>query len=177
MSIALAREALLKIWPHGPDYEHPQAKVALAELEDAEKREAELIAALTGMAYQYLPARGGKLHHDCMSAGELLFEVLGWPDTGQPMDQQCLCEVPGCGEGWTCGVNGKDEKYHSFCGKHYAEWRVDNEETPEQRDQRWTEDLRRGGMSDEQITEHKAMLKKQAEAWKIGPPAAPEVKS
>lgn len=172
MSITHAREALLKIWPSGPQCEHTEARRAFAELDDAETREAELVAALTSMAYQYLPARGGKLHHDCLSAGELLFDVLGWPDDGQPMDPSCLCEVPGCGEGWTCGVNGRDGKYHTFCGKHYAEWNAaGNGETPEQADKRWTEDLRKSGMIDEQITEHKAMLKKQREAWKAGPPA------
>lgn len=84
-------------------------------IESLRQQLAEAKAALEGMCYQYLPTRGGKLHHDYMSAGEDAFEVLGWPDSGQPLPELSLCGVDGCRRivvyGW------KDEQ--GACSRHY----------------------------------------------------------
>jgi hypothetical protein len=176
-AINAARSALLLIWPDGPQCQHTHARTAFAALDKAEDREKELVEALEAMCGQYLAVRDGKLHHDCMSAGELAFDVLGWPDDGKPLDKEHLCEVEGCGNGWTCGWNGKDGKYHTLCNDHFKPWLdAGNGETPEQADERWTNDLRQIGMTDEQIAEHKTNTKLQQEQWKALHAKMPEPK-
>jgi hypothetical protein len=164
--ITAAREALLKIWPSGAECEHTHARLVFAALDAAEKRDAELVEALTAMCGQYLTVRNGKLHHDYMSAGELAFEVLGWEDSGHVLDPEHLCEVSGCGEAWSCGVHGKDGKYHTLCNTHYNEWiEAGNQETPEQADARWTSALIHGGMTADEAEAHKAKIRAQHAQW------------
>ena len=165
-AINTAREAMLRIWPRGPECEHADARIVFEALDDATKREAELAEALSAMCHQYLRVEHGKLHHDFMSAGEAAFDALDWPDSGQPLDASCLCEVPGCGEGWTCGANGKDEKYHTLCSAHFREW-IDagHHETEEQHDARLTNDLIKSGMSLDEVAAHKAANKADREGW------------
>ena len=162
-----AKAALLLVWPRGVDCEHQHARDAFAALEKAEAQANELAEALSSMCHQYLRVEDGKLHHDCMSAGEAAFDALDWPETGQPLDKSCLCEVDGCGQGWTCGANGNDGRYHTFCSKHYGEWmEAGNHETPEQAEARWHNDLINAGMSEIDAQAHMARVREQQQQWK-----------
>lgn len=90
-----------------------------------------LRSALEGMCHQYLRVEGGRLHHDFMSAGEEAFEALGWDDMGHPVDKSCLCEVPGCGKGWTCGTIDAAGVYHCTCHDHVPARALLPHETPD----------------------------------------------
>ncbi len=89
-----------------------KADAAMAEI-------AQLRDALESMCHQYLSVRNGKLHHDFMSAGEAAFECLGWPDTGHPVDAECLCDVPECGNRSDSGTPMPDGSYARRCFRHY----------------------------------------------------------
>jgi hypothetical protein len=161
-----ARLELLKVWPRGVDCEHIAAREAFKLLDKAEAQAEQLAEALSSMCHQYLRVEDGKLHHDFMSAGEAAFEALDWPDTGQPLSKECLCEVEGCGQGWSCGANGKDGEYHTFCSKHYDEWiKAGNNETAEQHDARWHSDLINSGMSEIDAQAHMANVRQQQQQW------------
>jgi len=166
LHITQARSALLEIWPAGAQCEHTKAREAFIALDAADQRNSDLVQALEAMCGQYLSVRNGKLQHDCMSAGELAFDVLGWPDSGKVLDPEQLCEVAGCGEAWSCGVFGKDEKYHTFCGKHHSEWHhAGNGETQEQGDARWHAGLIKGGMTEEDAQAHMAKIRSMHTQW------------
>jgi hypothetical protein len=174
-AINAARAALTLIWPGGAECVECGPGVRVFALDAAEKREAELVEALEAMCGQYLSVRDGKLHHDFMSAGELAFDALGWEDTGHPLDASQLCEVPGCGQAWSCGANGKDDKYHTFCHNHFNEWiAAGHHETQEQADARWTKNLRDSGMSDEEVAAHQEKIRNMHSQWKALQDKMPE---
>lgn len=164
---ATSAKALLHlIWPNGLDCEHRHARDAFAALERAEAQADQLAEALSSMCHRYLRVENGKLHHDCMSAGEAAFDALSWPDTGQPMEKECLCEVEGCGQGWTAGVWGKDGKYHTLCGAHFSEWLKSGKmETDEQADNRWVADTMKTGATEAEARAELAKRKEEQAQW------------
>jgi len=142
-AIAAAKAAFLLIWPDGATCGHEHARAGFEALDAAEKQATELRDALESMCHQYLRVSDGKLYHDFMSAGEAAFDALDWSDAGHPVDAQALCEVPGCGQSWSCGVFGNDDKYHCLCGTHYTEFKKDGRmETTDQAMARHAKDLR-----------------------------------
>ena len=99
---------------------NPNCDALRAENARLHLRDTELREALEGMCGQYLSVRGGKLHHDFMSAGERAFDALGWDDAGHVVDASCLCDVPGCGDGWSSGWKDAVGTYRTTCHEHYS---------------------------------------------------------